>query len=339
MFQKAVLRLTLWYLAVITLLSVAFTVALYQVSTRELNTLEQRQQTVQQSIIQLQLPPSFTALNQQRIEQIEESKQNIAINLAYFNIVIILAGGAISYFLAKQTLQPIEESVEAQNRFTADASHELRTPLTVMRTEIEVALRDGNFNLEESKQLHESTLEEIGKLETLTNNLLQLSKQDSASQRAAFRLCALEDIAAEGVNRVKPQLKKHRDTVETHLERGEVLGDPWSLAELVAILLDNAIKYSPEKSVITLATQVEHQHAVITVADRGIGISPEDMPHIFDRFYRADLSRTKGKQRDGYGLGLSLAKKIADTHHGVIEVHSTLGSGSTFTVRLPLGHK
>lgn len=333
-FRQAVLRLTLWYLAGILLLSVIFSIALYNVSTRELNTLQDRQQALMMRVPTNLLPPGYAEFNQARLQQIEDSKDHIAGTLIYFNLIILALGGAISYLLAKRTLRPIEESVETQARFTADASHELRTPLTAMRTELEVALRDSKLSLAESKELHTSTLEEIAKLERLTEGLLQMAKHDKF-RREVLEPCQLTDIVKDAANRVQGRADDKKVTLNMEGGEGTVTGDRWALTELLVILLDNAIKYSPEKSTVTVEAAVGRQYAIFQVKDEGVGIHAQDLPHIFDRFFRVDASRSKSNA-DGYGLGLSIAKQIVDAHHGSIEVKSRVGHGSVFTARIPI---
>jgi two-component system sensor histidine kinase CiaH len=335
MFQKAVVRLTLWYLAVIVLLSAVFSIALYNVSTRELTAFQQRQEELDQSTQGLILPQGFIDLNQQRLEEVETSKRRIALNLFYFNLIILALGGAISYLLAKQTLQPIEEALEAQNRFTADASHELRTPLTAMRTEIEVALRDKQLILTDSRALHKSTLEEVSKLESLVNGLLTLAHKKHTEDATSFAALSVRELIQEAVTRMQKVAKAHGNPLEVTVQDVTIQGDSWRLTELLVILTDNAIKYSPKGSPVLIVATAKDRHVLLTVEDSGTGIPPDDLPHIFDRFYRADHSRSK-ERIEGYGLGLSIAQQIAEAHQGKIEVESMVGKGSRFTVKLPL---
>lgn len=336
MFKTAVFRLTAWYLALVLLLSTGFSMALYQVSTRELNADEQRLQSLlQRSFFQGRMR-DFTEFNIARLNQIESSRDRIKLNLLYFNLVILVGGGAASYFLARRTLRPIEENVEAQTRFTSDASHELRTPLTAMKSEIEVALRDKNLSLDESKALHRSTLEEIGRLEALSSGLLQLARQERQDYVKSFSMVPLSEVIQEAVAKVEKTAKQRRIVISAESGEERVEGDRWSLVELVSVLLDNAIKYSPEGAAVKVEgfSKFHNRQTGISVTDTGTGIKPDDLPRIFDRFYRTDLSRTQSAVQ-GYGLGLSIAKKIADAHRGSIEVRSRVGEGSTFTVLLP----
>jgi two-component system sensor histidine kinase CiaH len=333
MFQNTVARLTFWYVLIVMGLSLAFSISLYRVSTTELNADQHRLENLLQQRFLIQIQPGFVEFNKIRLEQIEAAKHHIELNLIYFNVIILAAAGGASYLLARRTLKPIEDAMEAQARFTADASHELRTPLTAMKSEIEVALRDKNLTLNESKELHKSTLEEVARLESLSNGLLRLAKQE----KPALYLCQLKDIIETAVSRAQTTATKRSIHLRTDITDGQLLADRWALEELVSVLLDNAIKYSPEGSTVLITSSLtQHRHmAHISIKDQGPGIKSVDLPHIFDRFYRADSSRTS-TTIPGYGLGLSIAKKIVELHGGSIDVQTTLGAGSTFTVHLPL---
>jgi signal transduction histidine kinase len=236
--------------------------------------------------------------------------------------------------LARLTLKPIEEAMETQNRFTADASHELRTPLTAMRTEIEVALRDRELGLNESKKLFESNLEEIGKLESLSSALLKLAK--NGDTKLALEKVNLAEIITEAYEKVEREAEKKSIMIDFDANKYgdlEINGDRLSLTELFVILLDNAIKYSSEKSKISINIEKDHDKTIIRVKDHGVGINHSDLPYIFNRFYRADSSRSKEKV-SGYGLGLSIAKQIVELHSGNITVVSKPGKGTEFTVKI-----
>jgi signal transduction histidine kinase len=236
--------------------------------------------------------------------------------------------------MAKQTMCPIENALEAQNCFTADASHELRTPLTAMKTEVEVALRDKSMTLTDAKSLLSSNLEEIAKLESLSNALLKVARsQDKA--RNDFEELSLPEIITGAYEKIETLAKQKSITFSSKLDNPKIRGDSASLTELFVILFDNAVKYSPEKSKVAIALAKDKKHAIIQIKDHGIGIKASDIPHIFDRFYRADTSRSKEKI-NGYGLGLSIAKNIVELHRGKISVSSVAGHGSTFTIELPL---
>ena len=145
----------------------------------------------------------------------------------------------------------------------------------------------------------------------------------------------LSEAARQAVEKNTPLADKKKITLKDSLSERIVKGNPQSLVELISILINNAIKYSPEKSEVKVGVRGGKRHAIIEVEDQGIGIAEKDIPHIFDRFYRADTSRSKTKV-DGYGLGLSIAKSIVDVHKGEIKVKSVIEKGSVFTVILPI---
>jgi len=328
LFTSAALRLTLWYLALIMGVSIACTVALYQVSAGDLRKAVQRQIEFYSQVLAPEELQSFSKL---RRAQLSNDLTHLRERLVLFNVVILVGGGLASYALARKTMRPLEESLKAQTRFTGDASHELRTPLSVMQTEIEVALRDPKLKISDAKELLASNLEEVNRLKALSEGLLRLA---GTSPELKMERVALKKVVDEAMERSKKPAASRKIKLIKAEANGQVMGSPSQLADLVVILLDNAIKYSAEGQPVEISAGVKGGQGYIKIIDRGPGISAEDLPKIFDRFYRADSSRSKG-QAEGYGLGLAIAKKIADLHHGYIEVKSHLDRGSTFTVKLP----
>lgn len=329
MFHSAALKLTLWYLGLIMALSIGMSGIIYRMSSDELAQDAQRQITYFNN----QLPPSyFNNFSRFRSAQLDESNARLKSNLIVFNILVLLGGGFVSYLLARRTLEPIEEALESQKRFTGDASHELRTPLTIIQTENEVALRNPGLTKKQAVALLESNLEEVAKLKALSDGLLKL--HNGAGQTYKPEVLDLKKVADSALERWQKAADKRRIKIDSDLSSAKVLGEPEGLTELISILLDNAIKYSPDKSKIELSVGKKDKQAYVRVADQGEGIRSSDLPHIFDRFFRADHSRSK-LNREGYGLGLAIAKKIADMHGASIDVKSALGQGSTFTIRFP----
>ena len=338
MFQSATIKLTAWYLALIMGLSLAFSLVLYHSSADSLGAAYDHQRLVirQQYLDVFGFSPSQLDLDRLRGSEISEGQQRLIANLTLANLGVLIIGGAASFYMARRTLRPLEQAMEAQARFTADASHELRTPLTAMQTEIEVSLRDKNLSTAEARELLGSNLEEVMKLQDLSNGLLALANQDKESFEP--KRISSKSVLEGALSRVVKVAELKKIKLDNKADDLQMLGSKDSLVQLFAILLDNAIKYSPEESTVTLTTTAKSGNAFIVVADQGNGIKPEDLPHIFDRLYRADQSRNKQKV-NGYGLGLSIAKKIVELHKGAIEVTSKLDHGSTFTVRIPLAPK
>lgn len=334
--QSAVFKLTLSYLGIIMVLSLLFSAGLYRVSADQLIENANRQRG---AIQRLPLP---LGLEQQRTDyldsltvQLDESRSHLLFRLALLNVITLLIGGGASYLLALRTLKPIQESLEAQGRFTADASHELRTPLTAMRTEIEVALREKTLSAHDARMLLSSNLEEIGKLEALSAGLLRLARFENGLNQADLAVIPVAELFEAAIDRFQAPIAERRVQLDVQHGTETIMGDRDSLIELVAVLLDNAIKYSPEGSIIKLTSKPSGNFVTLGVQDAGAGIKASDIPHIFDRFYRSDRSRSK-EQVKGYGLGLSIAKRIVSLHHGTIGAESVPEQGSTFTAKLPI---
>lgn len=330
MFKSAALRLTIGYLAIIMALSIGCTIALYHVSSNELARSAQRPVDLYNSFFG---PSSSDEINNLRLRQLNNDRGRLKVNLLLFNIAVLAVGGGVSYFLARRTLKPIEEALEMQKRFAGDASHELRTPLTAMQTEIEVALRSTDLTKEEAVSLLKSNLEEVAKLKSLSEGLLTLAT--AGSNDKDNETVAVSKLIESAIDQVSKQAAAKKIKLSSSIKKAQVSGNPQQLTNLVSILLDNAIKYSPSGSRVDINTKTRDKQAIITVSDQGHGIAAADLPHIFERFYRTDVSRSKNTAQ-GYGLGLAIAKKIADLNDGSISVKSALGKGSTFDIILPL---
>jgi signal transduction histidine kinase len=228
----------------------------------------------------------------------------------------------------------IESAFTRISRFTADASHELRTPLAVMRTTAEVALRGAQSAVEQRAAL-EFIIAEIERTSNLVENLLLMAKADSGDElrkQGVDIVAALREACAQA--EVLARVKGVR--FETRLPQGSlsVMGDREALRRLFLILLDNAVKYTPAGGMFVVSLQHVDGYAVGAVKDTGIGISSEDLPFVFDRFYRVD--RARSRDQGGVGLGLAIGQWITHAHGGTIRVESELNVGSQFTVRLPV---
>lgn len=337
MFKSATFKLTGWYLAFVMGLSLAFSFVLYQASSESLNSGFDRQRTaIRQEFQNYGLNLSPFDMDRLRDQEVASAQQQLIARLTLANIAVLVIGGAACFYLARRTLQPIERALEAQTRFTTDASHELRTPLTAIQTEIEVTLRDKSMTASELRKQLSSCLEEVVKLQSLSNSLLALANQDQ--EHFVPKKVPMRSVVYAAIGRISKAAEQKDIRIENKCDELHVYGDRDGLIQLFAILLDNAVKYSPTSSTVEITTVTKGDIAMISVTDHGQGISPADLPHIFDRLYRADTSRSKDVV-DGYGLGLSIAKKIVELHKGAIDVTSRVGKGSVFTVRIPLVHK
>jgi signal transduction histidine kinase len=321
------LKLTVWYLGFIMLLSLTFSLFVYRISVSELER-GLRRPAVGGPMLFFDDLQSYDEF---RLERLHQGEVNIRGNLFVFNLIIFAVGGGVSYFFARRTIRPIEDALEAQTRFTADASHELRTPLAVMQTEIEVGLRDKRLTLTEAKKILLSNLEEVTRVRRLVDGLLRLARNGGGLESA--KRLDLAMVAESALQNVQKQASAKNMQVQLELSSTMVRGDKENLVELATILLDNAVKYSAKGANIWLKTYIDGKNAVLMVADEGEGIKASQLEHIFERFYRADTSRSKQKV-EGFGIGLSIAKQIAEAHSGTVEAHSKLGEGSTFLVKL-----
>lgn len=328
MFKSARIKLTLWYLGIIMAISFSFSVVIYRISSNEID----RFARLQQTRIERRLPISSNTLLEP--ELVEEVKKRLIINLAIIDITIAVVSSLMSYFLAGITLKPIKEMMDQESRFISDASHELRTPLTSLKTAMEVYLRSKNQSAKETKTLIKESIEEIDKLQSLSTSLLELAHNEKPLVNG-FKKLSLKEVISSSIHKVDPIAKKKQIKIISAVENLKLKGDEDRIVELFVILLDNSIKYSPEKSKITINAKRDDGHIIATVKDQGIGIDKKDLPHIFDRFYRTDNARSKvGK--GGFGLGLSIAQKIVASHNGQISVDSKPNKGTVFTIKLPV---
>ncbi len=228
----------------------------------------------------------------------------------------------------------LHNSFAQVRQFSSDASHELRTPLTIMRGEIELALRSEK-NPDEYRRILASTLEEILRLKTIIDNLLTLGKADHGLYDMKLEEVHLDAMIHDLYDDSTMLAASKNITVE--LKKAEpvtMVGDKGRLRQLFLNLVDNAIKYTPVGGHVALSVERQNGSAHIEVEDTGIGIPPQDINKIFDRFYRVDKARSR--EMGGTGLGLSIAKWIVELHRGAIEVQSEVNKGSKFTVRLPI---
>jgi signal transduction histidine kinase len=241
----------------------------------------------------------------------------------------------------------LQAAFDRQRQFTADASHELRTPLTIVNLETSRAL-----NARRPQQEYERVLKVIHSenefMTRLVNNLLTLARMDAGQASLKLEDVDLGDVALEVVERLAPLAARQSvELISGELPDTPVLGDRQYLQQMIANLVENAIKYcQADHKQVTIETGTQDGHAWVTVEDNGPGIPSEAIPHLFDRFYRLDKARSRnpdeadGDGREegmsGTGLGLSIVKWISEAHSGKVCVESEVGKGTTFEVDLPL---
>lgn len=336
--RRTLVKLTVGYLLIIMVVSIVLSFTVYAVGTRPL---DRRVDLGQRIFIEEDLPPGLPPepirprLNPSVADAV---KRRLKLLLIYYNIAVLCLAGVLSYALAKRELRPMEEAFELQSRFTSDAAHELRTPLTAMKAEIEVALRGGGLDRKEARELLESNLEEIGKLEVLSGGLLKLAQYERGGPDFQMGGLDLVSLVEESAGRVRNQAALRNIEIELELQEAVVTGDRDTLVEMLVILLDNSVKYSGEGTTVTVTASRQRHYVEIAVSDQGYGIEEADLPHVFDRFYRGALPASRGKV-SGYGLGLPIAKRIAEVHRGSITLSSEPGRGTRAVIRLPLIHE
>jgi signal transduction histidine kinase len=255
-------------------------------------------------------------------------------------LAVPLSGDEISRLVVTLNgmLARLEQSFAGLRRFTADASHELKTPLMVLRAGVERGLTHPKTPPEVLQALDE-TLEQINQMTEMVDNLLTLARADEGRAPLAVEDADLRELVAD-VSETAGMLGENAGVrVTTDIPPGPVrlAVDRHRIRELLLNLITNAIKYTPADGVVGLSLTDEPEAVTLTVSDTGIGIAPGDLPHIFDRFWRADPARSRTGERAGTGLGLAITKWIAEAHGGTITVQSRPGRGTLFTVRLPRG--
>jgi signal transduction histidine kinase len=249
--------------------------------------------------------------------------------------IALLGSGFGGLFLSHRALAPARLAWQRQQRFIADAAHELRTPLALLRADAEVLLRSRRRLDEDDAALLEDIVAEANYMGNLANNMLTLARLDNRATHREYEVVNLSEIARMGARRIQALADQQEISIQMKTSRAAlVLGDSTQLEQAVLSLLDNAVKYNRRGGRISLRTTVQEKQALLEVADTGIGIGPEHLPHLGERFYRVDKARSR--EAGGTGLGLSIVRSIAATHGGTLTLKSISEQGTTATITLPL---
>ncbi|MET3545683.1 signal transduction histidine kinase [Paenibacillus favisporus] len=264
-----------------------------------------------------------------------DSEVNMLRNLMQIIGIGIVVGAAgtvgVGLYLANQALRPIRRSWEKQQQFVADASHELRLPISVIHANAEYVFRHPDRSILQMSEPISMVLEESKRMKKLVEQLLTLARADSNQTELLLTDIRLDEIVEDASQKFNPFMELKRIRFDRSVQPVSMMGDKERLQQLIVILLDNSLKYTPEDGEIRVVCRRNGQDAELIVEDSGIGIAKADLPHIFDRFYRGN--QTRNRDDGGTGLGLSIAKWIAEKHGGTISARSD--QTTAVTVKLP----
>lgn len=265
----------------------------------------------------------------------EVSMLNTVLGLIAIGIVLgagisVLAG----LYLANRALVPIRISWEKQQQFVADASHELRTPLAVLQAHTELLLRHPDHTIEQDSREIATILKEIQRMKKLVNGLLMLSQSDADKVELQMKPVRMDLLVEQLAKQFSLLASQKKIALDWKVQAGATVhGDEERLQQLLVIVFDNAIKYTPDNGYIHIACQRSGGEVTVLVKDSGIGVAPEELPKLFERFYRGD--KVRRRTDGGTGLGLSIAQWIVGRHQGRIHARSEIGQGMAITIALP----
>lgn len=334
--KSEVNRLTLSYLAVIMTLSLIFTGIIYLLSTASLNRplLPSEEEN---SSVSVEAPEfeehSFENTFRKRLERRDNTtRMTIIYSLVGFNLGIFVIGIFVSRSLAKLTLAPIERAMMKQTQFIFDASHELKTPLTAMLVRNEVALRKKSLPEEKAREVIEKNIEEILKMKELTASMLDVARENGEPEKSTE--ISVPEFLADLKEKLTPVARERGVKIETEMNLGKNLRASVArntLEQILTIFADNAMKYSGEK-IIYLRAGRRGKNVAFSVKDNGAGVKKEDQKRIFERFYQVDAARTRTEDKTSHGLGLAIAKNLAERQGYKIVLRSSEGRGAEFEV-------
>lgn len=339
LFHSARLKLTAFYFAVLVVFCVLLTFGLRAFTVHELSRGDDAQRGTVRQLLQGNPPQNYGGdglatpfgaryFNNVQQNQADETRQHLNRDYFLIDIVLLALGAVLSYWYAGRTLKPIEEAHEQQKRFTSDASHELRTPLASMKLENEVFLRQKSFTEAAARELIESNLEEVERLEKLAGNLLALNHYEH--DLLTHEPVAVSELVEAAISQVTKHKTAKKVQFDVMVSPAAVDVNRESIIELLGIVLDNAVKYGPAKGTVDIMGELSDQTYTLTIRDRGPGISDEDLPHIFERMYRGDKARSS--KVAGHGIGLSLARQIAEANEATLTAGNAPGGGAVFTL-------
>lgn len=322
------IRLAGIYLAVMMAVSVIFSLILYTVLVNNIKKPFPEPKNQPNEI-------EYVARNdfyQKFAERNRQIKEEAILSIVSLNIAVLACASVFSYLLARMTLGPIEKMLEKQEKFISDASHELKTPLTALLSVNEVALRKKVLTEEKSRSVLKDNIQEIQKMQQLSQSLLDLSGSQTAKKEKRTDVL-LSDFLSHSLKSLDILAAEKNIKVEksSNVESAKIPQN--TMRQVVVILVDNAIKYSSQGKEIKVNVDEDKNNLIFSVKDQGVGIDKKDINNIFDRFYRVDSARTRTRET-GHGIGLSIAKSLVNANGGKIEVSSQLDEGTEFIVSL-----
>ncbi len=321
-FTRAVVRLTVYYTVGVCLILLVYSVLVYSLFSAQVeDTLNSYEQ--EESLFEEFRDEPFS----------HEIIENLFDILLITDGIVALLTVVVSYLLARRTLAPLRESYKKQQRFVADVAHELRTPLSVLKAGSELIVRKKR-DVDEYVHFIDESREEVDRLIALSNDLLSVMKNGSREPKT-FAHFSISDVCRVECTHMGPYAEDHGVSLTMDIEEGVMMqGHRGDFSRAILNLLKNAVDYTAPKGTVVLRLTKDQNHVHIDITDTGIGISTEDQAHIFERFYKVDVSRTQ-KPTSGSGLGLSIVQEIITAHGGTVTVQSQLGKGSTFRLDLP----
>jgi signal transduction histidine kinase len=267
----------------------------------------------------------------QPISWVNDSLSRLIRQLVLASVIGIVLGALASLLMAFRSLRPISRAFQRQREFVADASHELRTPLTLIRTNVEAWLRRASGP---NKAYARNIIDEVEQLNRIVGDLTTLALADARQLPIVRQPLELNAVVSDLMTQAQPLADERGVRLRPELNGGvQVDADPTRVRQLLLILMDNALRHTASGGLVSVGVLRENGHARITVTDNGEGIPAADLPHIFERFYRADKARSR--ENGGSGLGLAIAKWIVDAHRGEIAVKSAEGKGTEVAINLP----
>jgi two-component system, OmpR family, sensor histidine kinase CiaH len=275
-----------------------------------------------------------------RLAFADTANETTSITRLLLTLLIVGAGGlaaffAISMFLSEWALRPARKAWEQQRRFVADASHELKTPLTVILANMGILMSNRNDSIVNQEKWVLNTQAEANRMKKLVDDLLFLAKSDGSEIPLIKGRVDISDAVWSSILPFESVAYEQGVELRTDIEPDmQLVGDEGQLKQLIMILLDNGCKYAGNKGIVDVSLKRYQNTGVMKITNTGIPIPREHLDHVFDRFYRVEASRVRAV--GGYGLGLSIAKTIVESHGGKISVESSEAEGTTFTVSLPL---